>query len=96
MNSLIIPPMVTPSLAMAVAVYNIYKLDTDLKLTRTMTSFVFAHTVMASLRETDRKLEYAATSLGAGRFATLRKVVFPSLSILICGLRKALSRKRSK
>ena len=75
--------MVTPSLATAVAVYNIYKLDTDLKLTRTMTSFVFAHTVMASLRETDRKLEYAATSLGAGRFATLRKVVFPSLSIPI-------------
>lgn len=83
-NSLILFPMVIPSLVTAVAIYKLYS---DLKIIGTVLGFVLAHTVLAipfvvvimtaSLRGIDMELELAARSLGAGRLTTLRRVVFP-------------------
>jgi putative spermidine/putrescine transport system permease protein len=84
LNSLIISPMVVPTLVIAVAIYKLYS---DLKLIGTLTGFVLAHTVLATpfvviiisatLRGIDPQVEYAAMSLGASRLTTLRRVVFP-------------------
>ena len=83
-NSLIISPMVAPILVTAVAVFILY---TKLGLNGTLAGFVIAHTIVAipfvvivmtaSLRGVDIALEQAAMNLGANRFTTLRRVVFP-------------------
>jgi putative spermidine/putrescine transport system permease protein len=95
LNSLIISPMVVPSLVIAVAIYKLYS---DLRLTGTLLGFVLAHTVLATpfvviivsatLRGIDVQIEQAAMSLGANRLTTLRRVVFPLVlpGILSAGL----------
>jgi ABC-type spermidine/putrescine transport system permease subunit II len=84
LNSLIIAPMVAPILVTAVAVFMFFS---KLGLNGTLMGFVIAHTVMAtpfvvivmsaSLRGVNIELEQAAMNLGANRFTTLRRVVFP-------------------
>ncbi len=95
LNSLLISPMIVPTLVIAVAIYKLYS---DLKLIGTLTGFVLAHTVLATpfvvvivsatLRGIDIQMEYAAMSLGASRLTTLRRVVFPLVlpGILSAGL----------
>ena len=83
-NSLIISPMVAPILVTAVSVFILY---TKLGLNGTLAGFIIAHTIVAipfvvivmtaSLRGVDIALEQAAMNLGANRFTTLRRVVFP-------------------
>jgi ABC-type spermidine/putrescine transport system permease subunit II len=84
LNSLIIAPMVAPILVTAVAVFMFFS---KLGLNGTLIGFVIAHTVMAtpfvvivmsaSIRGVNIELEQAAMNLGANRFTTLRRVVFP-------------------
>ncbi len=84
LNSLIISPMVAPILVTAVAVFIFFS---KLGLTGSFAGFIIAHTVVATpfvvivmsaaLRGLDIELEQAAMSLGANRFTTLRRVVFP-------------------
>jgi len=83
-NSVIISPMVAPILVTAVAIFILF---TKFKLNGTLAGFIIAHTVVAipfvvivmtaSLRGVDIELEQAAMNLGANRFTTLRRVVFP-------------------
>ena len=83
-NAVIISPMVAPILVTAVAVFILY---TKLGLNGTLVGFIIAHTIVAipfvvivmtaSLRGVDIALEQAAMNLGANRFTTLRRVVFP-------------------
>jgi len=83
-NSVIISPMVAPILVTAVAIFILY---TNFRLNGTLAGFVIAHTIVAtpfvvivmtaSLRGVDIALEQAAMNLGANRFTTLRRVVFP-------------------
>jgi putative spermidine/putrescine transport system permease protein len=83
-NAVIISPMVAPILVTAVSVFILY---TKLGLNGTMVGFIIAHTIVAipfvvivmtaSLRGVDIALEQAAMNLGANRFTTLRRVVFP-------------------
>jgi ABC-type spermidine/putrescine transport system permease subunit II len=83
-NSLIISPMVAPILVTAVAVFILF---TKFGLNGTLAGFIIAHTIVAtpfvvivmtaSLRGVSIELEQAAMNLGANRFTTLRRVVFP-------------------
>ena len=83
-NSVIISPMVAPILVTAVAIFILF---TKFKLNGTLAGFIIAHTVVAipfvvivmtaSLRGVNIELEQAAMNLGANRFTTLRRVVFP-------------------
>jgi putative spermidine/putrescine transport system permease protein len=83
-NSVIISPMVAPILVTAVSVFILF---TKFRLNGTLTGFIIAHTIVAtpfvvivmtaSLRGVSIELEQAAMNLGANRFTTLRKVVFP-------------------
>ena len=83
-NAVIISPMVAPILVTAVSVFILY---TKLGLNGTLAGFIIAHTIVAipfvvivmtaSLRGVDIALEQAAMNLGANRFTTLRRVVFP-------------------
>jgi ABC-type spermidine/putrescine transport system permease subunit II len=84
LNSLIISPMVAPILVTAVAMFIFFA---KLGVNGTFAGFIIAHTVVAtpfvvivmsaSLRGLDIELEQAAMNLGANRFTTLRRVVFP-------------------
>ena len=83
-NSMIIAPMVAPILVTGVAVFMFFS---KFGLNGTLMGFVIAHTVMAtpfvvivmtaSLRGVSPVLEQAAMNLGANRFTTLKRVVFP-------------------
>ena len=83
-NSLIISPMVAPILVTAVSVFILFA---KAGLNGTLTGFIIAHTIVAtpfvvivmsaSLRGVSVDLEQAAMNLGANRFTTLRRVVFP-------------------
>jgi len=83
-NSLIISPMVAPILVTAVSVFILF---TKFRLNGTLAGFIIAHTIVAtpfvvivmtaSLRGVSIELEQAAMNLGANRFTTLRRVVFP-------------------
>jgi putative spermidine/putrescine transport system permease protein len=84
LNSLIISPMVAPILVSAVAIFMMFA---KVGLNGTLIGFVIAHTVIAtpfvvivmsaSLRGVDIELEQASMNLGANRFTTLRRIVFP-------------------
>lgn len=84
LRALLITPMVVPGVVLAIGIYAVY-LDTH--LVGTVTGFVLAHTmlaipfvliaVQASLEVFDRRLETAASSLGAGRLTVFRTVTFP-------------------
>jgi putative spermidine/putrescine transport system permease protein len=84
LNSLIISPMVAPILVTAVALFMLFS---KIGLNGTLVGFIIGHTVMAtpfvvivmsaSLRGVNIELEQAAMNLGANRFTTLRRVVFP-------------------
>jgi len=83
-NAVIISPMIAPILVTAVAVFMLFA---RLRLNGSLIGFVIAHTVVAtpfvvivmsaSLRGVNIELEQAAMNLGANRFTTLRRVVFP-------------------
>jgi ABC-type spermidine/putrescine transport system permease subunit II len=83
-NSVIIAPMVAPILVTGVSIFMFF---TKFGLNGTLPGFIIAHTVMAtpfvvivmtaSLRGVSTTLEQAAMNLGANRFTTLRRVVFP-------------------
>jgi ABC-type spermidine/putrescine transport system permease subunit II len=84
LNALIISPMIAPVLVTAVAIFMLFS---KLRLNGSLLGFIIAHTVMAtpfvvivmsaSLRGVSIELEQAAMNLGANRFTTLRRVVFP-------------------
>ncbi|WP_421591610.1 ABC transporter permease [Shinella sp. M27] len=84
LRALLITPMVVPGVVLAIGIYAVY-LDTH--LVGTVTGFVLAHTmlaipfvliaVQASLEVFDRRLETAASSLGAGRLTVFRTVTLP-------------------
>lgn len=84
LRALLITPMVVPGVVLAVGIYAVY-LDT--RLVGTMTGFVIAHTMLAvpfviiavsaSLSVFDKRLEIAASSLGASRLVAFRTVTLP-------------------
>lgn len=84
LRGLLITPMVVPGVVLAIGIYAVY-LDTH--LVGTVTGFVLAHTmlaipfvliaVQASLEVFDRRLETAASSLGAGPLTVFRTVTLP-------------------
>jgi len=84
LRALLITPMVVPGVVLAIGIYAVY-LDTH--LVGTVAGFVLAHTmlatpfvliaVQASLEVFDRRLETAASSLGAGRLTVFRTVTLP-------------------
>jgi putative spermidine/putrescine transport system permease protein len=83
-QGLLLTPLIMPQIVVAIAIYIAF-----LKwgLQGTMTGFVIAHTalaipfvvitVSASIRTLDRRLEYAAATLGASPFTVLRCVIAP-------------------
>lgn len=83
-NALFTLPLIFPAVSYGVAMLMFLA---PLKLTRTVTGLVMAHTVLtipyvfrtvsATLQGLDRSLEEAAQSLGADRVRTLRYIVFP-------------------
>lgn len=83
-NSLILLPLVVPTLITAVAIYKLY---TELHLTGTIIGFVLADSVLATpfvvtvmtaaIRGIDETLEQAARTLGAGRITTIWRIVVP-------------------
>ena len=87
LRALLITPMVVPGVVLAVGIYAVY-LDTH--LVGTMTGFVLAHTMLAvpfviiavsaSLEVFDKRLETAATSLGASRMTAFRTVTLPLIA----------------
>lgn len=84
LRALLITPMVVPGVVLAIGIYAVYL---DAHLVGTVTGFVLAHTmlaipfvliaVQASLEVFDRRLETAASSLGAGRLTVFRTVTLP-------------------
>jgi len=84
LRALLITPMVVPGVVLAVGIYAVYL---DAQLVGTLTGFVLAHTMLAvpfviiavsaSLDVFDKRLETAATSLGAGRLTAFRTVTLP-------------------
>ena len=87
LRALLIAPMVVPGVVLAVGIYAVYL---DAHLVGTMTGFVLAHTMLAvpfviiavsaSLEVFDRRLETAATSLGASRLVAFRTVTLPLIA----------------
>lgn len=83
-ESLLMLPIIIPSLVTAIALFNIMSY---LRLTGTLAGFVIGHTVIAlpfvitimsnALRGMDPVLEKAARSLGASRLMTIRRVTIP-------------------
>ena len=83
-NALIISPMVAPILVTAVSLFTLFA---KLGANGTLHGFIIAHTIVAtpfvvivmtaSLRGVSVELEQAAMNLGANRFTTIRRVVFP-------------------
>lgn len=81
---LLLAPMIVPGIILAIGIYAVFL---KLGLAGTLVGFVAAHTVLAmpfvvvsvtaSLRTFDVRLETAAASLGAGRWATFRQVTLP-------------------
>jgi putative spermidine/putrescine transport system permease protein len=84
LRALLITPMVVPGVVLAIGIYAVYL---DAHLVGTVSGFVLAHTmlaipfvliaVQASLEVFDRRLETAASSLGAGRLTVFRTVTLP-------------------
>ncbi|ODT05646.1 MAG: polyamine ABC transporter permease [Mesorhizobium sp. SCN 65-20] len=84
LRAILITPMVVPGVVLAIGIYAVY-LDTH--LVGTVAGFVLAHTmlaipfvliaVQASLEVFDRRLETAASSLGANRLTVFRTVTLP-------------------
>lgn len=87
LRAILITPMVVPGVVLAVGIYAVY-LDTH--LVGTVTGFVLAHTMLAvpfviiavsaSLEVFDKRLETAATSLGANRLTAFRTVTLPLIA----------------
>lgn len=83
-NSLILLPLIIPTLITAVAIFKLY---TYLHLTGTIFGFVLADCVLAapfvvtvvaaSIRGIDPDLERAARTLGASRLTAIRRVTLP-------------------
>ncbi|GAA1028632.1 MULTISPECIES: ABC transporter permease [Amycolatopsis] len=86
-RQLLMAPMILPGIVVAVAIYGVFL---RWQLNGTMLGFVLAHAVLGlpfvltsvrtSLAGYDPIMEKAAASLGAPRFATLRKVVLPIIA----------------
>jgi putative spermidine/putrescine transport system permease protein len=84
LRMVLLTPMVVPGVVLAIGIYAVYL---DAHLVGTLTGFVLAHTMLAipfvliavtaSLEVFDKRLELAATSLGAGRLTTFRTVTLP-------------------
>jgi ABC-type spermidine/putrescine transport system permease subunit II len=84
LNSLLMLPMIIPSLVTAIALFNVLSY---LRLTGTLAGFVIGHTVVAlpfvvtimsaSLRSIDISVENAARNLGASRLMTIWRVTLP-------------------
>ncbi len=84
LNTVFALPLLFPAVSYGVAMLMFLA---PLKLTRTVTGLIMAHTVLtvpyvfrtvgATLQGLDRSLEEAAQSLGADRVRTLRYIVFP-------------------
>ncbi|HVJ34900.1 MAG TPA: ABC transporter permease [Terriglobia bacterium] len=84
LNSLLMLPMIIPSLVTAIALFNVLSY---LRLTGTLAGFVIGHTVVAlpfvvtimsaSLRSIDLSVENAARNLGASRLMTIWRVTLP-------------------
>lgn len=87
LRALLITPMVVPGVVLAVGIYAVYL---DAHLVGTMTGFVLAHTMLAvpfviiavsaSLEVFDKRLEIAATSLGASRLVAFRTITLPLIA----------------
>ncbi|WP_084145785.1 ABC transporter permease [Amycolatopsis jejuensis] len=86
-RQLLMAPMILPGIVVAVAIYGVFL---RWQLNGTMLGFVLAHAVLGlpfvltsvqtSLAGYDPIMEKAAASLGAPRFATMRKVVLPIIA----------------
>ncbi|MDQ3899323.1 MAG: ABC transporter permease [Actinomycetota bacterium] len=84
MRALLLAPMITPAIVLAVGVYAVFL---RAGLLGTTIGFVFAHTVLAipfvvipvtaSLQGFDRRLELASAICGASRWGTFRQVTLP-------------------
>lgn len=82
--ALILSPLIVPNIIIAVALFYLYA---RIGLVGTSLGLVIGHTVlavpfvvvtvMAVLKNYDERLDQAASSLGAGRVATLRLITFP-------------------
>jgi putative spermidine/putrescine transport system permease protein len=85
-QALFMAPLVVPAAALAVALFLLLHM---LRVTDTIASVVIAHivvtvpytyrTLLAGLQDLDRTLDEAAQSLGADRFAVVRRVTLPQL-----------------
>jgi len=88
-------PQVMPVIIIAIAIFSF---ESRIKLVGTTTGLVVAHTVlaipvvittiMARLKGIDGNLEYASTSLGAGRMRTFFCIILPNIksSVISAGL----------
>lgn len=84
----VLSPIVVPNMIIAVGLFYLYA---RLGLVGTSIGLILGHTViaipyvvitlMSVLRNYDIRLDIAAQSLGANRFATLRHITFPILSV---------------
>jgi putative spermidine/putrescine transport system permease protein len=77
LRALLITPMVVPGVVLAIGIYAVYL---DAHLVGTVTGFAIPFVliaVQASLEVFDRRLETAASSLGAGRLTVFRTVTLP-------------------
>lgn len=84
LNSLLMLPIIIPTLVTAIALYNVLS---QFRLNGTILGFVIGHSVVAmpfaitimtaSLRAIDPGVENAARSLGATRLTTLRRITLP-------------------
>lgn len=86
-SALLLTPAIVPVILLAIGLYWVFL---RWELVGTITGLVLAHsvigvplvlrTVAASLADHDRRVEWAAASLGASPFATLRQVTLPLIS----------------
>jgi putative spermidine/putrescine transport system permease protein len=84
--TVVLAPLVLPRIIIAVALFYLYA---QLGLVGTVTGLVLGHTilavpyvvitVMAVLRTYDERLDHAAWSLGASKWATLRRITLPQI-----------------
>jgi ABC-type spermidine/putrescine transport system permease subunit II len=87
MLAFVLAPIVVPRMILAVGIFYLFA---KIGLVGSSIGLMVAHTVvavpyvvitmMAVLRNYDTRLDFAAHSMGAGPFATLRRVTFPILS----------------
>ena len=83
-NVLLLLPLLIPTVVAAVALYLVFA---GLRLTDSVAGLILAHTALAipfafailsgHMKSLDSTYERAAASLGAGRIAVLRRIVFP-------------------